>query len=32
MRINAINNQQTFKGLFIDHSKENGGNWKMEYR
>ncbi len=32
MRINAINNQRTFKGLFIDRSKENGGNWKMEYR
>ncbi len=32
MKINAINNQQTFKGLFVDHSKENGGNWKMEYR
>ena len=32
MRINAINNQRTFKGLFIDRSKENGENWKMEYR
>lgn len=32
MKINAINNQQTFKGLFIDHSKENNGDWKMEYR
>lgn len=30
MKINAINNTN-FKGLFVDKSTENGGNWRMEY-
>lgn len=32
MKISAINYQQNFKGLFIDKSKENGGEWKVVYR
>ncbi len=32
MKIQPINNTQTFKGLFVDCSKENGGDWKMVYR
>ena len=31
MKINAIN-KINFKGLFIDKSNENKGNWLMEYR
>lgn len=30
MKIQAIS-ANSFKGLFTDKSKENGGNWKMEY-
>ena len=32
MRIQAINNNTTFKGLFTDKTAENDGNWLMEYR
>lgn len=32
MRIQAINTNTSFKGLFTDKSKENGGEWKMEYQ
>jgi len=31
MKINAITNTN-FKGLFTDRTKENNGNWRMEYR
>ena len=31
MKVNVINNTN-FKGLFIDKTKENNGNWRMEYR
>ena len=30
MRIQAVNNTN-FNGLFRDKSRENGGNWRMEY-
>ena len=32
MKIQAINNNTNFKGLFTNKSHENGGDWKMEYR
>ena len=32
MRIQAINTNTNFKGLFTKKSNENGGNWKMEYQ
>lgn len=32
MKIQPINNTQNFRGLFVDCSKENGGDWKMVYR
>ena len=32
MKIQAINTNTNFKGLFTNKSKENGGNWKMEYQ
>ena len=32
MRIQAINTNTIFKGLFTNKSNENGGNWKMEYQ
>ena len=32
MKIQAINNQISSKGLYIDRSKENKGNWKMVYK
>ena len=32
MRIQAINTNTNFKGLFTNKSNENGGNWKMEYQ
>ncbi len=31
MKVNSITNTN-FKGLFTDRTKENGGNWRMEYR
>ena len=31
MRINAINNNLGFKGLFTNKSAQNNGNWLMEY-
>ena len=31
MKIQAINNN-TFKGLFTDKSKQNNNEWLMEYR
>lgn len=30
MKIQALNNTN-FKGIFIDKTKENNGNWRMEY-
>ena len=32
MRVQAINTNTNFKGLFTDKSSQNGGNWKMEYQ
>lgn len=32
MKIQAINGNTNFKGLFTDKTAENGGNWRMEYR
>lgn len=32
MKIQAINTNTNFKGLFTDKSAQNGGNWFMEYR
>ena len=32
MKIQAINTNTNFKGLFTDKSAQNNGNWRMEYR
>lgn len=32
MKIQAINTNTNFRGLFTDKTRENGGNWKMEYQ
>ena len=32
MKIQTINNQISSKGIYIDRSKENNGNWKMAYK
>ena len=32
MKIQSIHANTNFKGLFTDKSKENSGNWKMEYQ
>lgn len=32
MRIQAINTNTNFRGLFTDKTSQNGGNWKMEYQ
>lgn len=32
MRIQAINTNTNFRGLFTDKKSQNGGNWKMEYQ
>lgn len=31
MRIQAINTNTNFKGLFTDKTSQNNGNWRMEY-
>ena len=32
MKIQAINTNTNFKGLFTDKSAQNNGNWRMEYQ
>ena len=32
MKIQAINTNTSFKGLFTDKSTQNNGNWRMEYQ
>ena len=32
MKIQAINTNTNFRGLFTDKTSQNGGNWRMEYQ